>query len=144
MSLCQRTPRLSTHDSRVEFLDTLAVLLRCTESVGFQLPDGCRPDVLRMDIDRNILFIGDAKVTESPGCKQSQVRLLRYLRWLSAHIDRPKAFGLFAICFGRRIDAEGWLSTISSLAHEISLYTTEPGVVRFDHHLFVAWFLFPT
>lgn len=144
MSLFQSVPRLSTHDSRVEFLDTLAVLLRCTESVGSQLPDGCRPDVLRMDIDRNILFIGDAKVTELPGCKQSQVRLLRYLRWLSAHIDRPTAFGLFAICFGRMIDAEGWLSTISCLAREISLSTTEKGVVKFDHHLFVAWFLFPT
>ncbi len=95
----------SAHDQKVTFLDTLAVLLGCTEGVGGEFPDGRRPDVLRIDADRGVLFIGDAKETESPGCQASLARLLSYLRWLPAQVVGRGGLGIFAICFGRYGDA---------------------------------------
>src|SRR5206468_314859 len=99
--------RLSTHDRRVEFLGTLATLMGCTETFGGVFPDGRRPDVLRADSKLTVLFVGDAKNTESPGNLETQARLLRYLRWLAAFVDRGAGIGIFALCFGREVHTYG-------------------------------------
>ncbi|MGH9957616.1 MAG: hypothetical protein ACREBC_10890 [Pyrinomonadaceae bacterium] len=134
--------QLSVHDFAAKFLEALAILLNCNEGIGARLPDGCCPDVLRVNTRNNVLFIGDAKVTESPGCRQTQARLLRYLSWVSAHVRRPRALGLFAICFPNRSDGEGWISMVELLGDEVGLTRGKRGVVEFDSQLFVAWFLY--
>lgn len=142
MNLPEPRRQLSVHDFGAKFLEALAILLNCNESIGAQLPDGCSPDVLRVNTRNNLLFIGDAKVTESPGCRQTQARLLRYFSWLSAYVRRPGALGLFAICFRNRSDEKGWLSAVELLSNEVGLTRGKGGVVEFESHLFVAWFLF--
>lgn len=135
------TGRLAEHDLRVRFLDTLAVLVGYKESLGGQLPDGLRPDVLRYDSRKGRLFVGDAKNTESPGCLETQVRLLRYLRWLYAHSCSGERSGVFAICFGKSSDARGWVNTVSLLGREAGICFTEYEVERFTQGMLVAWFL---
>jgi hypothetical protein len=142
MNLPEARRQLSVHDFGAKFLEALAILLNCNESIGAQLPDGCCPDVLRVNTRNNVLFVGDAKVNESPGCRQTQARLLRYFSWLSAYIRRPGALGLFAICFHNRLDENGWLRMVELLSNEVGLTSGKGGVVKFDSHLFVAWFLF--
>ncbi len=133
---------LTIHDDRVQFLNTLAILLGCRESFGGQFPDGRRPDVLRMNSKQNILFIGDAKHSESPRYKATQSRLMEYFRWLSAYMVRERSIGIFAICFGRESDTQGWIETISLLGQEVALKSTEQGVEKFEPSLVVAWFTF--
>ena len=133
--------RLAVHEYRVQFLNTLAMLLGCKETFGTEFPDGKRPDVLRVDSKGGVLFIGDAKNTESPKCQATQARLLEYLSWLSAHVSRDGRVGIFAICFGRDSDTQGWKETICSLAHQVSLVFSDHGVEKFEPEINVAWFL---
>jgi hypothetical protein len=133
---------LAEHNGRVFFLDTLACLVGCKESIGGMLPDGKRPDVLRMDSKREVLFIGDAKNTEAPSFKETQVRLLGYLRWLAAYVTKENRVGIFAICFGEETESAGWVQTILMLAHEIGFICFEHGITNFDPELNIAWFIF--
>ena len=52
------------HESNVRFLDTLAILSGCKEHISSSLPDGKRPDVMRVNSKRRLLFIGEGKNTE--------------------------------------------------------------------------------
>lgn len=133
---------LSEHNSRALFLDTLALLLGCKGSIGGMLPDGRRPDVLRIDKEHEILFIGDAKNTEAPCFKESQIRLFGYLRWLAAHVTKENRIGLFAICFGEKADSAGWEQTVLMLAREINFVCSGHGITSFGLKLNVVWFIF--
>ena len=133
---------LSEHNGKVLFLDSLALLLGCKESIGDILPDGRHPDVLRIDRKREILFMGDAKNTEAPSFKETQLRLLGYLRWLASHVTKKNRIGLFAICFGRKADSVGWEQTVLMLAHEIDFACSGHGITSFGSKLNVAWFIF--
>ena len=133
---------LAEHNSRVLFLDTLALLLGCKGSIGGMLPDGRHPDVLRIDKKREILFIGEAKNTETPGFKETQMRLLEYLRWLASHVTKEDRIGLFAICFGEKADSAGWEQTVLMLAREISLVCSGHDIASFSSKLNVVWFIF--
>ena len=121
---------------------TLAALMHCNETFGDELPDGRRPDVLRTDPRLTVLFVGDAKNTESPGNVQTQARLLGYLRWLAAFVDRGAGIGVFALCFGEEQHTSRWIMTVSMLALETGLEPSEQGVERFDPGLIVVWFVF--
>lgn len=132
---------MTEHDQRVQFLDALATLMGCRESLGGSLPDGLRPDVLRLDSKREVLFVGDAKDTETPGCLETQVRLQKYLRWVSVHVKNRKGIGIFALAFGRRSEADLWVKTISTLGYEAGLAFSDYGVEPFGPGLVVAWFL---
>lgn len=134
--------RLSVHNDKVRFLDALAVLMGCKEAIGGALPYGEHPDVVRVDSKHGILFIGDGKNTESPGCTDTRLRLLRYLRWLAAHVSDRDRSGIFSICFGRKADSEGWLETVGILAHEAGLPCPEYGVTSFGPGLNVVWFVY--
>jgi hypothetical protein len=136
------TKRLKDHNSMALFLDALAILVGCRDSIGGVLPDGKRPDVLRIDLDREILFMGDAKNTESTGNKETLVRLLSYLRWLASHIAKSDRIGIFAICFVERADSTKWENAVLMLAREIDLMCTEFGTNTFGLGLNVAWFIF--
>ena len=130
--------RQAQHERKVEFLDALAVLAGCEETMGGALPNGSRPDVLRLDSRRRILFIGDAKHSESPKDRETQARLLGYARWLSTHV-RSGGAGVFAVCFTRESDTDAWVRTIGMLGHEVGLPDTERRVERFEPGLTVAW-----
>lgn len=129
------------HEYRVEFLDALAVLMGCEGALGGELPDGRRPDVLRFDQGRRVLFVGDAKHSESPGNKETQARLQRYLGWMSSHVGSGGG-GVFAVCFGRGSDTDAWVETLAMLAHEVGLERAEDGVERFEPGLTVVWSTF--
>lgn len=135
--------RLELHDDKVRFLDSLAVLMGCKEAISCGLPYGEHPDVVRVDSKQGVLFIGDGKNTESPAYKDTQVRLLRYFRWLSAHVSSNKErTGIFSICFGKVSDSDGWVEAILMLAHEAGLSYQEYGIETFGPGLNVVWFVY--
>lgn len=127
-----------THEDRTQFLDTLAILLGCSYAVRNGLPDGRRPDVLRIDNSKGFLFVGDAKHTESPGCRRTQGRLYNYLRWLAAHVASGRD-GLFAVCFGKRAETRCWIKTLCMLWRKAAVGGCEPRVEEFGHGLIVVW-----
>ncbi len=136
------TPQ-AAHKSRVAFLETLADLTGCDLALGGALPDGTRPDVLRVDSRRRVVFIGDAKHSESPGNKETQARLLGYLRWILPHVGSG-GVGVFAVCFGRESDTDAWIGTLAMLGHEVGLDPKRRGLERFEPGLLVAWSEFGT
>jgi hypothetical protein len=116
--------------------------MHCNDTLGAEFPDGRRPDVLRADSRLTVLFIGDAKNTESPGNSETQARLLGYLRWLAAFVERGAGIGVFALCFGEERHTSRWVKTASMLALEVGLEPAEQGVERFGLGLIVTWFVF--
>ena len=75
-----------THEARRVLLETIA------DAAGYRLalrlPDGRRPDVLRLHVDQTGLFLGEAKHTEGPYDLDSADRLRHYLGWLAAPSQR--------------------------------------------------------
>ena len=113
--------RLTKHDSLVVVLDTVAILSGICERLPLNsLPDGSRPDVLRLDRQRKFLFIGDAKNRETSGNRATQLRLRTYLRWIAAFLWRGRC-GVFTLCFEHAALATGWVDTILMLTNELSM-----------------------
>lgn len=112
------------HAERAEVLDALAMMVGCTRSLAGLLPDGVRPDVLRVDVERGLLFVGEAKHTESPGRADTLVRLQRYFNWAAAH-RRLGGTVVGAVCFGREADRQDWAEALVRLAREAALGTPE-------------------
>lgn len=129
----------AAHEYRVGLLDTLAQLTGCHESFGGEFPDGSRPDVLKIDSRRGLLFIGDAKNTESPQNRDTQARLQRYVSWLAAHVNAGRQ-GIFALCFRQFHDLPGWVKTMEILTSEVELYTSTPQWEMLESEVFVLWF----
>jgi hypothetical protein len=130
----------SPHDIRAEFLDNLAVLMGFTTNLACGLPDGRRPDVLRMNIEHGSLFLGDAKDTETPGCQETQVRLLAYFRWLAIQVNHREGLGLFALCVKPGSDVAGWVRTVLWLGREVGILNIKYDVKKFDSRTAVVWF----
>lgn len=131
----------SAHELRVRFLDSMAVLAGCSESLGAQLPDGRRPDVMRVDTLRGLLFMGDAKDTESPRCTATRARLREYPVWMVAHVSAGSRPGVFSLCFGHVADIKGWVRTVQELGHEVGLDCSEWDVREFGTGIVMVWFL---
>jgi len=127
------------HKQRQEFLDCLAILTGYEVELTTGFPDGRYPDVLRIDQSRQRLFIGDAKDSESPGCLDTQARLLAYFRWLSVHVVGRGGQGMVAICFGDVGHAPGWIATLEALAKEAGVGHMVSGVDYFGPGFVVAW-----
>lgn len=130
---------LTPHERRCRFLTALAELLGCKEQMGHVLPDGTRPDVIRLDSRRNVLFFGDGKDSESPGATDTARRLLNYVRWLEAFSTFHGGTSIFAVCFGHRADAKRWCSTLCSLAAEVGGSGVQCGSECFGPGYVVAW-----
>ena len=129
------------HSYRVHFLDTLAALMGCQVILEGGFPNRRYPDVLRIDFSHSILFIGDAKNSESPSNRATQARLLEYLRWLSVYVARENTTGIFAICFGREADTDGWMQAVTLLGLEAGLSFAKHGMKLFEPGLIVVWFV---
>ncbi len=134
--------QLESHEYRAHFLEAMATLIGCQESFGDELPDGRRPDVMRMDSAHNVLFLGEAKHSESPGNVATRARLQRYFLWLSIHVSRREGVGIFAVCFGREEDAKRWSETISLLESEVGIESDHRGAKRFQPGLILVWSVF--
>lgn len=129
--------RLFVHDSRAEFLDSLANLIGCNAT--FVLPDGLIPDIIRISISQNILFIGDAKNTEKPTNKNTRQRLQRYFNWLASYCDSKKGTGVFALCYGSISDSLGWESIIRTNIDLYNLKLLRLKTSIFTPKIIVSW-----
>ena len=69
------------HEARRILLQTIAEA--AGYRLGMSLPDGRRPDVLRLHVGRPGLFLGEAKHSEGPSDFSSIDRLRHYLGWLA-------------------------------------------------------------
>ncbi len=130
---------LDIHNNRVTFLDSLAVLSGCSESIGSSFPDGCHPDVARVNSSERFLFIGDAKNTEGPGNLATRVRLLCYLHWFIVHA-RAGGDGVFAVCMGYDADIRGWVEAIKTLVNDTPCQCLNWRVDRFPPDFVVILF----
>ena len=130
-----------THQSRVEFLNSLACLINCPTGIGATLADGTRPDVIRINNFRDSLFIGEAKNTELPSCLATQKRLRNYFKWLAAFQRQRRGNGIFAICFGDPNQTASWVETVNNLATEENLSWANSGTFDFDTGFTVVWFV---
>lgn len=133
------TSRLLVHEQRVEFLDSLSVLLGYHLSPGHCFPDRRRPDVLKIDRTGKAIFVGDAKNTESPGFSATKMRLARYLRWISTFCSGRDARGIFCLCFGETGQSFAWEKTIEELCIGERLHSHRQGLDYFGPGLIVAW-----
>lgn len=136
-SLFQR--RFAEHDKKAKLLDDLAILLGCESCLCSGFPDGRRPDVLRVDVARQILFIGDAKHTETPRCEMTRLRLCSYLHWLLAHVRSAPRIGIFALCFAEGSHRKGWSRTVAEMVALVGLRTYQCGFCSFGERLNVVW-----
>jgi hypothetical protein len=105
------------HERRRHLLDDMASLMAFPPATDpmLALPDGSIPDVLRIDIYRRRLFIGDAKDVETPGNTATRRRLSHYVLWACA--ATRKGFDVVvAICHGRQWEALDWARTLNTLA----------------------------
>lgn len=134
--------RMAEHNVKAKFLDGLAILLGCKENLAVGFPDGGKPDVLRADIERSVLFVGDAKHTETPGCTATKVRLLHYFRWLAAHVGGGNRLGIFALCFGAGSDRDHWRHAIREIASLVGLRISDSGYCQFASDLNIVWLVF--
>lgn len=104
------------HEWRVGLLGCLAQLTGHHTDLG-AWPDGTIPDVLRADLSRRRLFVGDAKAAEQPGDPAAAARLDGYVDWLAVAV-RAGAVGSLAICAPNREEAEDWGKVIEGLLAE--------------------------
>ncbi len=129
------------HEERVDFINTIAILSGCTTGIGAVFPDGRRPDVLRVNLRDGILFVGDAKNTETPKSTKTQGRLLSYLLWLRSNVAGGHRKGVFTLCYGRDKDTRGWIRVVIQLGRSIGLVFSDLGVLTFNQDTKLVWFV---
>lgn len=118
------------HAALTTVLQDLAMLFGCASALRNGLPDGRRPDVLAVSANRDILFVGDAKDTETPGSASTYARFDRYLEWARAYLRRSRGTVIVAICFREESHAEDWQATLNDLCIDASLPITR---LRYDY-----------
>jgi hypothetical protein len=130
------------HSDQVAFLEDLA------SAAGFWdvlcLPDGVLPDVARIDLGRKILFIGDAKDTETPGCSATARRLTRYVSWLAVHSTHAGNTSILVLCYRRASDTGGWARMVATVANSTEARVGHATVTQFGPGLNVLrWSVCP-
>jgi len=129
------------HKEGTALLDTLATLVGCLASLNAGLPDGLRPDVMRLDLSSGRLFVGDAKHSESPSSIHTQGRILNYLRWFAAHLRCGRGEGVFAVCFSKISDTHLWVEALDMLAAEAGVPHAFVRHEQFPGGMTLVWFL---
>jgi len=130
------------HGRRVQFLEVLGDLIGCFQLIGGELPDGRRPDVLRIDRTRELLLLADAKSSESPYCTATRARLFRYLQWVRSYVDRPRRIAVFALCCPPLPHMHVWKNVVMTLASDIALYPKFIGSYVFTRDYALICFIF--
>ena len=125
------------HEERRELLEALAILGGCRELLVPFFPDGTRPDVLRFDAARRHVFLGDAKDSETPGCRETHRRLAGYAEWLGANAAVGGSATL-ALCHANQANGR-WLALLESVA-ESAGFARPPGQqLQLDPETVVSW-----
>lgn len=106
------------HDAVTATLATLAGLVGCASVLTFF--DDRRPDVLRCDPSRGLLFIGEAKHAEGPRDAASVARLRTYLLWLSAHLRTGRP-ALLAFAVTKADELSGWRAILTAAIARVDL-----------------------
>jgi phosphoglycolate phosphatase-like HAD superfamily hydrolase len=127
----------AAHQRRVKILDELACLSGHFVSLN-ALPDGRRPDVLRLNLAGRALFVGDAKATEHPVDAAARARLESYASWIAAHV-RAGGVGLFVVCAGNLPRAADWASALDAAGYEHGLASAGPRSALLVPGLAVGW-----
>lgn len=128
------------HERLVSFLDTMAIMLGCFQTLNGQLPDATRPDVIRANTKSGFLFIGDAKNTEMPSYDSTRQRLTHYALWLSFFMSaNASRKAIFAICHNKHKNTYSWLDTLVELLACSGLRTFKSGVEEFDAFTCITW-----
>lgn len=91
----------------------MAVLAGCTSVLPGALPDHRRPDVLRFDVSRRVVFVGEAKDTESATDTATVARLAAYMDW--ALVAARRGTARVAVCHPAGAGTD-WLVTLRSLS----------------------------
>ncbi len=129
------------HEERVDILDQLSRLAGCT--VRCTLGPGLLPDVLLAHASSRLLFLGEAKRSETPGNIETERRLRRYLRAVRPLQRHGYAIRL-AVC-GDRSEAAKWSKLLSRLAASERLAVSVSGSADVGCAERVVWLdLLPT
>ncbi len=110
---------LPGHEAGVASLNTLADLVGCASTV--RLPDEHRPDVLRCDLAREILYVGEAKYAERPTDVAAVTRLRSYLDWIKAYWANGERAAILALCFTHTEDGPAWHGALLAAIRESAL-----------------------
>lgn len=94
------------HEDRVLMIHDFAILMGYHTELG-TLPIWIRPDVSRKNTSTGGVFVGDAKVSETPGSSSTQHRFLNYARWL-ARSGASLGSSVCAICYADDQQTDGW------------------------------------
>jgi hypothetical protein len=132
--------RFVEHNTNATLLGDLAILLGCSVDLGGRFPDGKRPDILRAKLDDGILFLGDAKHTETPGCALTRVRLRGYFRWLAPNCVERLA--IVALCFTNPRHRVGWMRRLIELGESFELTVSTKGFASFGRTFNLVWVAF--
>lgn len=128
------------HERLVGFLDTMAVMLGCFQTLNGQLPDSTRPDVLRVNTKSGFLFIGDAKNTEIPSSINTQERLSKYILWILPFVSNDNNRKLmFAICHNKKENIFSWTNMLFKLFCQTGIVPFKSGVEEFDPNTYIEW-----
>ena len=106
-----------THEARRGLLETIADVAGYRLAVS--LPDGTRPDVLRLHVNRTGLFLGEAKHTEGPDDLDSVERLRHYLGWLAPPCQRAVG-SVLAVAHPRGL-GRSWRDRVDWLCQDLRI-----------------------
>jgi hypothetical protein len=120
------------HRYRTEILKTLATLAGFHAEIA--LPDGCRPDVMRASLGRE-LFLGEAKHAESADDEGARRRIRHYGSWLMYF---GPGGGILAVCH-RVGHGREWCGALDSIAKEVSSFLPPPQFRRLALDAEVTW-----
>lgn len=132
---------IKMHDELTEITETVAIISGYDLPFFVTLPDGSRPDVFRTDSRYGSIFLGDAKNTETPGCIETQKRLMRYLEWFKL-LTRHRSGSLFVVCFNRPVLLTRWRIVLTQLSVEKGLTGFKVGSATVCDDLAFVWLSF--
>lgn len=124
------------HEARVEMLGALATLCGYEDGPDV-LPDGTRPDVLRVRPQDRSLFIGEAKATETAGNRETFERLSHYASVLGEW-TRSGHDGVLALAVEAQTAFE-WVRTLRALVSSLSPSPASTRVDFLDEDTAVVW-----
>lgn len=127
------------HEQRVGLLDQLGRLAGCT--VPSSLGRGLDPDVLLSHPKCRLVFLGEAKRSETPGNAETTMRLRRYFRALR-HLQRNGYAARVALC-GDPLEAARWSRVLSLVATSERAAASATGVTDVDLGERVVWLDLP-
>lgn len=129
------------HEERVELLHQMGRLAGCTVpcAVGLDLD----PDVLLAHPSVRLVFLGEAKRSETPGNADTARRLRRYLRRLRL-LQRHGYAARIALC-GDPLEAPKWSRQLTRMASAELVAVASGGTVDVVYDERVVWLdLLPT